>query len=228
MRFITRWIESVVSRVIANKIDLAVARAESRLADHIDYDTFALSLNLDQLASRIDTTCLTSEVADCLDVPNLATLVSEKVVDAVAERVDADEVARHIKVADIAAAIDEDHLVDRLTDTVMDNIDQDKMQREIADNIAGDIDARDVARELDLSELAANLDYRDVAREVDYSSLKDELDMDELAGHLSGGDVADSLDLDKLAGKIDYRALAFALIEVASEQAARAKAQPTA
>jgi hypothetical protein len=192
MRFITRWIESVVARIAAPVIDRQVEIARSSLADRL----------------------------------HLISLDFHEALDAKAESFSLDDVARCIPLSQVVEHID----IDTVIDGVSDRVDTDSIAEKAAENVS--IDAEDVVKHLDFSasDVAREMeiDYRDLAYEVDYSCLKDYLDMDELAGHLSGGDVADSLDMDKLAGKIDYRALAFALIEVASEQAARAKAQPNA
>lgn len=205
MRFFTRFIDAAVSRIAGAQIAAAVQKAVREVADAVSYEDLSEHLNLDKLAAAAAGATDANAIAECIQVGDLA---------------------KYYRVADIAAAIDEDHLVDLLTDTVMENIDQDKMQRDIESNIAGDIDAESVARELDLSEVASNLDYSDLAREVDFSNLVGELDLSDLAGHLCCQEVADNLDLDKLANKIDYRQLAHALIEVAA--AAKAKAQPAA
>jgi hypothetical protein len=112
-----------------------------------------------------------------------------------------------------------DDLTRAVVSELEDGIDTD----DIAEKVAGKIDASDVASYMDASDVASNMDIEiseiaeRVVQDLDMSELAAELDYDQLKGEMDYEQLAEDLDYDKLAEELEYDKLAEVLVSKLKE-----------
>ena len=172
MQFITRFVESIVARIVTPIIEVAVERTRSSLADRLHtlslefqqtLDTKAESFTLDEVAGAIPM----SQVVGCIDIDTIIEGVADRVdEDCIAAKVaedisiEAEDVAKHLdfSASDVAEEMEIDY--SDLAGTICYSSLKDELDME---ELAGHICGGDVADSLDLEKLANKIDYRQLA-----------------------------------------------------------------
>ncbi len=159
-----------------------------------------------------------------------------RVVPAVVDRVDIDELLEHLDVNAIADRLDLDALVDRLDvnavaerldlellvdrldvnavagrldlDGLIERLDVDAVvDRLDVDAVAGRLDLDALVERLDVDAVAGRLDLDGLVRRLDVDAVVERLDVDAVAGRLDLEALVDRLDVDRVAGRLDVDAL---------------------
>jgi hypothetical protein len=157
MGFFANWIEKIVDRVVASRVDAineaVVTKTMAAVKDIIDYDALSqclISNGLDyhQIAEGVDLSDLADEInTDDLEQQIVDRVDTDTIVEKVAENIDNDDIASH----------------------VTDNFEMDYTQF--------DIDYCALAEEIDNDAIADNvrdsldLDYDAIAEEINYEEL---------------------------------------------------------
>ena len=121
---------------------------------------------------------------------------------------------------EIVDNVDEDIIEERAAEKVAQRISVDNTSEYFSNQVMEhlDLDASDIAQEIDLNDLAYHVDKDDIARELSLSDLSYEIDLDDLASYVSGRmsdkidvdykEVASNLSMDELACEIDVGMIA--------------------
>jgi len=125
---------------------------------------------------------------------------------------------------EIVDNVDEDIIEERAAEKVAQRISVDNTSEYFSNQVMEhlDLDASDIAQEIDLNDLAYHVDKDDIARELSLSDLSYEIDLDDLASYVSGRmsdkidvdykEVASNLSMDELACEIDVNMIACLLV----------------
>jgi predicted nucleic acid-binding Zn-ribbon protein len=129
------------------------------------------------------------KVASFFDTEEFSEKVARKMRDAVAEKV-----AEDLDASSVAEALDDDKIKGALRDR---------------------FNHREIARHVDLTDLAGELDMGDI--DVDYSSLAEHFEASDIALEIPLDSLSEELDAEKIAGHIDLEALAQKITEAAAK-----------